>query len=145
MVEPVVELGAVVESPGWLVRVKDSVTVVYAVLVCGGGGSSFGVEELCGGVGGVEVLDVGGGSSELVGGGGGELVVDGGGGGGSSEVVVGGGGGGGSSEVVGGGGGGASVVDSGGSGTGDDVGTSPAAVVLSDMEKIWRLSRGRFL
>jgi hypothetical protein len=106
MAEPVVDVADVDGPPvGWFVGVNDSVTVVYAVLVAGGGVSLSGVEELCGG--GLEVLDVGGGSSELVGGGGGgELVVDGG-GGSSFEVDDGGGGGGASELVVGGGGGGA--------------------------------------
>ena len=123
---------------------SDSVTVVYAVLVCCGGGVSLsGVEELCGG--GVDVLDVGGGLSELVGGGGGELVDDG--GGGSSFEVDDGGGGGGASELVGGGGGGGGAeVDSDGSGAdGVDDGRSSAALVSFDMANLWRLSRGKFL
>jgi hypothetical protein len=136
MAEPVVDVADVDRPPvGRFVAVVDSVTVVYAVLVIGGGALSSGVEELSGG--GLEVLDVGGGSSELVGGGGGgELVVDGGGGGGSSEVDVGGGGGG-SSELVVGGGGGVSEVDAGGSGAGVDVGgTSSSALVLFDMANL---------
>jgi len=103
MAEPVVEVAEVDAPPvGWVVGGNGSVTVVYAVLVAGGGVSPPGVEELCGG--GLELLDVDGVSSELVGGGGGELVVDGG-GGSSFEVDVEGGGGGGSELVDGGGGG----------------------------------------
>lgn len=142
MAAPVVDVPDVVASPvGWVVGGDGSVTVVYAVLVTGGGGSS-GVEELCGG--GLEVLDVGGGSSELVDAGGGELVVDG--GGGSSEVDDGGGGGGSCTELVVGGGGGASDVVSGGSGAdGVDDGTSSPALVSFDIANLWRLSRGKFL
>jgi hypothetical protein len=112
------------------------------VLVAGG---LPGDEELSGG--GVELLvDAGGGGSELESGGGGEEleVDDGGGGGGGVELVVGSGGGGVDVEVSGGG---TSLeVSGGGVGTsGVGVGTPAPSLVLFDMEKIWRFSRGKTL
>lgn len=141
MAEPDVDVAVDDVSVPVAVRLEEVVTVSNTVLVGGPGGldvvSGGGVELLGGGPGVLEVVC-----------GGGELVVDVvvGGGGGGDELVV--------EVVVGGGGGGVVVVgvvlvvSGGGGGVGVEV-VSPApgtpVLVLFDMIKVWRLSRGKFL
>lgn len=125
--------GRVSVAGGW---VGWSVDVKIKVLVDGGGsgddvlsgGGSVGILDEVG------VVDEGGGGSS-------DELVDGGGGGSSDEVVVVvGGGGGGSVDELGGG-----SVEVGGGGSSVCVDVSGSPLVLLDMMKVWRLSRGKFL